>query len=491
MASFVTKGNQLRPPHIRLLGEKLAAAVWGHGSKRLIVTMPPRHGKSQLCSWWLPAWFLSMFPEKQVILASYEADFAATWGRRVRNTLAEMNSWITNDVEVAGDSSAASRWEIAGFGGGMMTAGVGGPLTGKGAHLLIIDDPIKNSEEANSEVMREKMDDWWRTTAFTRLEPGGVCVIIHTRWHEDDMIGRLVSREPEGWEIINFPAVAESNDILGRRIGEALWPERYDVDALRLIREGANGKAGVGSAVWSALYQQNPVPLEGGTFKRAWFEKRWRPSDREGFIHYAGADYPISAMNKFQTTDLAVSLKSDADYTVDSVWGIFPCKPPLIFLLETKIERMEAPELEPQFIGSMRKFKTKWVTIESVAFQLSIVQQLRRKGVPVKALERDKDKVSRAQNATPYCEAGRVVLPAYGPCQSLMERQLFGFPKGAHDDFVDSLTDAVMYLDQYGDVLDVAPNTAISEAFAQASPERRSNEAPDAFAKGDSNGFWS
>lgn len=214
--------------------------------------MPPRHGKSTIGSWWFPVWFFDRFPHKRMILSSYGADFAADWGRRVRNTLVQHGDELT--ARITGDSSAADRWDTT-DGGGMITAGVGGSITGRGADVLMVDDPIKNAEEANSPRHREKVWKWWQSTALTRLEPGGAAVVMQTRWHEDDLTGRIIADEGERWETIRLPALAEARDALDRRPGEALWPERYDVDALRSVRQS------VGDYVWESLYQQKPPSL--------------------------------------------------------------------------------------------------------------------------------------------------------------------------------------------------------------------------------------
>ena len=256
------------PNHINLLNEKLQEIAFGD-TKRLMVFLPPRHGKSMLVSHYFPAWYLGMFPDKRVILTAYEADFAATWGRRARDVLNEYGNTVFG-IEVNNKSSAANRWDIKGHSGGMVTAGVGGPITGKGADILIIDDPVKNAEEANSQTYRDKTWEWYQSTAYTRLEPNGSIILIMTRWHEDDLAGRILHQieqdKGEHWEIINLPAIAEDHDILGRNIGEPLWPGRYDLNELERI------KYTTGSYWWSALYQQRPQPPEGGLLKRSWIK---------------------------------------------------------------------------------------------------------------------------------------------------------------------------------------------------------------------------
>lgn len=247
------------------ISRELTASIT-NADGRIILSVPPRHGKSELISKYFPAWFVGLNPDKRVILASYEADFAASWGRKARTILEESSGMF--GVKVASDSSAANRWGIEGREGGMMTAGVGGPVTGKGADVLIIDDPVKNYEEAHSETFREKTWDWFTSTAYTRLEPGGTCIVIMTRWHTDDLVGRINERlGHDNWREVVFPALAEPGDVLGRVEGEALWPGRYDVERLNNIRQT------LGSYQFSALFQQRPTPAEGGMFKRQWLAK--------------------------------------------------------------------------------------------------------------------------------------------------------------------------------------------------------------------------
>jgi predicted phage terminase large subunit-like protein len=269
-AAEVSGGRYQIPPHIALLNRKLAALA-AREIDRLIVTMPPRHGKSMTISQYFPAWWLGMYPDERVILASYEADFAATWGRKAQDVFSAHNGRLFG-VELNPATTAAARWEVAGHEGGMTTAGVGGPITGKGADLLILDDLIKNAEEANSEVHRENIWEWLQSTAMTRLEPGGAVAFLMTRWHEDDPPGRLLAQMEAGgerWEVLNLPALAEEGDPLGRPVGAALWPERYDAEALGRIRRT------IGDYHFESLYQGRPVPRKGGMFEADWFKDPW------------------------------------------------------------------------------------------------------------------------------------------------------------------------------------------------------------------------
>lgn len=234
--------------------------MW-QGGRRLIVEIPPRHGKSTIVSQGLPVWFLELFPERHIILASYEAGFAAEWGRAVRNLVAQYAGELT--VRISEDSSAANRWHTP-QGGGMVTAGVDGPITGRGADLFVIDDPVKSWAQAQSPAYRAHLWDWWHSTAKTRLEPAASVILCMARWHEDDLAGKLIREMDAGgqpWEVIRLPAVAEDGDPLGRALGEPLWPERFPAEALAEIQRSSP------SYVWNALYQQRPERAGDAVFQ--------------------------------------------------------------------------------------------------------------------------------------------------------------------------------------------------------------------------------
>jgi hypothetical protein len=271
LAAVAGRGTWSLTPHLKLLNNHLldfTTAVEAGQSPRLRIAMPPRHGKSKITSETYPAWVSGRHPDWRCILTSYEADFAATWGRKARDLVEQYGDRYFG-IHVRSDSKAADRWDLEGHDGGMSTAGVNGPITGKGAHVLIIDDPVKDAKDANSETFRRRSQDWYRSTAYTRLEPGGGVILIQTRWHEEDLSGyvaKLADETGERWTTLCLPALAEEGDPLGRRPGDPLWPDRYGLDDLLRIRKT------LGSYWWSALYQQRPQPAEGGTFKRSWLK---------------------------------------------------------------------------------------------------------------------------------------------------------------------------------------------------------------------------
>ena len=244
----------LIPPHVRLISEACRDAAIGR-SPRVAILAPPRHGKSQTVSRWFPTWFLENWPHKKVMLATYAADFARDWGRAVRDNFEHYRGNLS--TRLRDDTRAADRW-ITQQGGGMVTGGVGGPFTGRGMHLGVIDDPFKNYQDAMSQAVRDTVWNWYRSTFFTRIEPDAAIILTLTRWHTDDLLGRILA-EPDGhrWRVIRLPALAEPHDPLGREVREALWRARYDEAALAQIA------VAVGPYVWDSLYQQNPPSLAG------------------------------------------------------------------------------------------------------------------------------------------------------------------------------------------------------------------------------------
>jgi predicted phage terminase large subunit-like protein len=291
LLSFTSYTNPLyqAAEHHKRICDRLEAVERGE-IDRLMIFMPPRHGKSELASKRFPAWCLGRSAQRQIIAASYNSDLANDFGRNVRNIVDEPEFRdVFPNVSLASDSHAANRMNTN-HGGAYVAAGVGTAVTGRGAHIALIDDPFKDREEADSERRRDLVWDWYRSTLFTRLMPGGSIVLIQTRWHEDDLAGRLLASESD-WEVLELPAIDSD--------GKALWPEWYDERALERI------KATIGPREWSALYQQRPQPDEGTFFQRGWF-KRWEA--KPALRYYGSSDYAV--------TD------GDGDYTVHRVWGI-------------------------------------------------------------------------------------------------------------------------------------------------------------------------
>ncbi len=434
---LVTEPSFELAPHIELINREIVEAIAAAEQRRsatpeiLLVAIPPRHGKSMLISTLAPAWYLGAFPDRQVMLASYEADFAAGWGSRVRDLLAEHGHLYGVRVDPA--SRAARRWKLEGAGGGMISAGVGGAITGRGAHLLIIDDPIKNAEQAMSEVIRERQWDWWLSTARSRLEPGAVVVVLMTRWHEGDLGGRMLSESAgtggDPVREIRLPALAEEADPLRRERGAPLWPGRYGREALEKTRSV------VGPYWWSAMYQGRPSPDDGGIFDR----RDFRYFDlRDGIAHFDRADGTFGAADpnscrKATFVDLAVSTKETADYTVALKVWIGPDGELLI--VDVARARIPGPAqvdyLEKNFIGTMK--------VEAIGYQSALIQALARRGLPVEPVYPDKDKVTRASAAGALYRSGRIYHLRNAKWLHDLESELLAFPAGDHDDQVDAL----------------------------------------------------
>ncbi|MFJ4473242.1 terminase large subunit domain-containing protein [Streptomyces sp. NPDC089424] len=268
MSAILTDGKEMQARHLDLIDRVFRDIARGH-SRKVLITMPPRHGKSRRAARWAPLWYLSRHPNHRVMIASYSADLADDHGRWIRDAIVSYGPHV--GLHLHAGSKAANRFDLADadgnrLEGGLVTAGVGGGLTGKGAHLAIVDDPIKDAADAESPTMRRRLWDWWTSVLNTRVEPGGSIIVIQTRWHEQDLAGKILEGEDaDDWIRLDLPAICDTeDDPLGRKVGEALWPLRYGRKALEKIRRA------VGERVWWSLYQQKPRPLEGGVWKWPW-----------------------------------------------------------------------------------------------------------------------------------------------------------------------------------------------------------------------------
>lgn len=444
LAYHLSRGRWIPARHLRLISFHLARAIRGR-DKRLIIATPPRHGKSLLTSVWTPVWALTMWPHYRVILTSYEATVATEWGRQVRNILDDHQDQLS--VTLSKDSKAANRWNTS-AGGGMTCAGVGGPIAGRGANLFLIDDPVKNAEEAHSANNREKKDQWFRWVAANRLEPDAAIVIIQTRWHEDDLAGRRLkatAKGDENWKYIRLPAIAEADDPLGRDVGEPLWPERYDVEALAEQRRFA------GPYGFAALFQQSPQPAEGGIFREEWFKRRFNMAGG-GLFDIPGSRSYVREQDllRFVTVDPAIK---DEDVTIQDaytailVFGIAPSGD--LLLLDVVRDHLNSPDT----VHEMKRLQAKWKPtafwIEKVAYQSALIQWARKAGLPCRELDADKRKETRALGAAPSCEAKKVVLPHDAIWLQDFMSELLAAPTGTHWDQVDAFAYGVQIFDQH------------------------------------------
>lgn len=426
LAMRLSNGRWEMAPHLDVMSKALADLEKGK-RQRLLVSMPPRHGKSQLISHWFPLWLLARNPSRRIILASYEADFAAHWGRKVRNLVVEHGEEL--GLQLEGSSMAAYRWDLT-AGGGMLSVGAGGQITGRGADALIIDDPIKNDEDASSETMREKLWDWFWSTAFTRLEPGGFVVMVATRWHQDDLLGRLerfgLSGESLPWDVIRLPALAEEGDALGREEGAPLWPERYNKEALAQIRRGMSPYH------FSALYQQRPTPEEGGAIKRRWWKYYQVP--------------PTEFDQVIMSWDLAFKDLKKSDYTAGQVWGR---KGAEFYLLHQVRDRMNAPEVLIAARNMAKQYpKAVAKLIEDRANGPAVIAMLHKELTGIIPIKVKASKDARLQAVVPLIEAGNVYLPhpEVAPWVTDFVEECAAFPHGTNDDQLDAAVHALTYM---------------------------------------------
>lgn len=416
-----------------------------------MIFMPPRHGKSELASIKFPAWHLGRHPDKEIICCSATAEGAERFARRTRDIVQdELHTSIFPDCVLQKGSKSVTDWRVSPR-GGLRGTGIGGLITGMGANILIIDDPIKDREEAESSLMRQKVWDWYTSTAFTRLEKDGAIILIMTRWHDDDLAGRLLALEgrkgewfdkkderwypnqvgmPSNakrgqWDVVIFPAEAIQQEDY-RRKGEPLWPEKYDYDALMEI------KATVGIRDWSALYQQDPVMQEGSEFKVEWF-KPWKELPKN--------------LKKITTVDLAISQKAGADDSVVMTCGISDNNN--IYVIEYKNWKATPSEVIDE-IYRQNKLHNSQVVVETTGYQQALVHYIELEGrkrgkyLHVQGVKYYSKKEERIRGLIPFYSNG-LIYHNLNDCQ-VLEEQLTRFPSGRHDDVIDALSMAIPYL---------------------------------------------
>jgi predicted phage terminase large subunit-like protein len=444
LAYVASRGRWTPARHLVAIADRLCAIERGE-IDRLMIFQPPRSGKSMLTSEFTPSWYLGLHPDRRVILCSYGAHLASNWGRKSRDVL-EAYGPTFFDATVARTSKAADHWNLEGEPGGMNTAGVGGPITGFGADLLIIDDPLKDAEEAGSEVIRAKQIDWWQAVARTRLMAGGAVVLMQTRWHEQDLAGWLLEDMRHGgdqWEVLSLPAIAEEDDQLGRSEGEPLWPAKFPLADLERT------KRALGGYYWAALYQQRPVPAGGAIFKRHDFRHFTEDPEADLYVMrgaHGEADKPVgrSYCYRFVTCDPAFSEKETADYTALGLWGVTPWMD--LLLLDVARIRFDVENLPAAIHRYFELWKPNDIRIESKAYGTRVINALVTQGLPIIPLDADTDKVTRALSAVPRYECHAVFHRAGAPYLEDYERELLAFPNGAHDDQVDMYSYAALAL---------------------------------------------
>ena len=410
-AMYASGGQWKIAKHLAYLNRHLLLAA-RRDIKRLMISMPPRHGKSELVSKYLPGWVMGALKEK-VILTSYEAKFAAQWGTFARNLYNEHGETVFGS-KLNPDFTHAEHWQTT-EGGVMYTAGVGGPLTGKGCDWLIIDDPIKNYEEAMSATIRMNTAEWFRSTAYTRLEPNGVVVLMMTRWHEEDLCGVLLDEQPEKWTVIEFPAIAEEHDVLGRQPGDALWPERWPVAELHEIESTLRDQW------WNALYRQKPTSKGGNKIKGEWWQRyETLPPFERVVISW----------------DTASVAKKGNAFSVAAVWGVGKLG---YYLIEVRRGRVEFPELLKWAKELGEQYPGCLNIIEDASTGTPLSQMLiSTTRLNVLEVTVHKDKEARLNTVLNMIEGRRCFLPVSAPWLHDFEQEHKRFPGTTFKDQVDT-----------------------------------------------------
>ena len=405
--------------------------------KRLIINMPPRHTKSEFASYLLPAWYLGKYPEKKIIQIAHTAELAVGFGRKVRNLVgSEDFKSVFPDVALQSDSKAAGRWNTN-KGGEYFAIGVGGAVTGKGADVLIIDDPHSEQEgQSGDPSVFDRVYEYYTSGPRQRLQPGGSIVIVMTRWHKRDLTGQILKAQEsragvDDWEVIEFPAILPS--------GKSLWQEFWDIKELEKL------KAELPVSKWSAQYQQDPTSEEGAIVKREWW-KNWEYNQ------------PPQCEFIIQSWDTAFLKTQRADFSACTTWGVFYNESegtgvvePHIILLDAFKDRMEFPELKKKAFDHWKEWQPDAFIVEGKAAGMPLIFELRQMGIPVSEYtpSRGNDKIARVNAVADLFASGIVWAPEKRFSEEVIE-EFAAFPSGEHDDLVDASTQALLRFRQGG-----------------------------------------
>ena len=426
-SSFLTFVKKVWPDfiagsHHKIFARKLEDVSRGK-IKRLIINMPPRHTKSEFASNLFPAWMLGKNPKLKIIQTTHTAELSDGFGRKVKNLLMQDEfKEVFPDVKLAEDSKASGRFNTN-KGGEYFAAGVGGAITGRGADLLIIDDP-HSEQDALSDKKMEDAYEWYTSGPRQRLQPGGSIVVVMTRWSVKDLTGKLLAKQTaessDQWDVVEFPAIIDD---------EPMWPEFWN------LRELLGVKASISEQKWQAQYQQNPVGDEGAIIKREW----WNVWEKEKIP-------PLQHI--IQSYDTAYSKRETADFSAITTWGIFYPEeggPPNIILVDMKKGRWDFPELKQVALEQQQYWDPETILIEAKASGMPLTQELRMMGIPVITYTPSKgnDKHVRVNSVAPLFEAGQVWAPDHRFAEEVIE-ECAAFPYGDHDDLVDSTTQALL-----------------------------------------------
>ena len=409
--------------HHQIISEKFNRVASGELT-RLIINMPPRHTKSEFASYFLPAWMIGRDPSLKIIQATHTAELAVSFGRKTKNLIDSEEYQNLFPTRLQEDSKAAGRWNTSER-GEYFAAGVGGAMTGRGADLLIIDDP-HSEQDVNSPNAFEKTYEWYTSGPRQRLQPGGRIILVMTRWSKKDLTEMLLNAQKEEkadkWEIVEFPAIMPD--------GQPVWPGYWKLEDLEAV------KASAGVNKWNAQYMQNPTSDEGALIKREWWQD-WESEEMPMIEHI------------IQSYDTAFLKKQTADYSAITTWGVFrenEDSPQSIILLDSLKGRYEFPELKKLAYDQYMYWKPETVLIEAKAAGLPLIFELRRMGIPVADFtpNRGNDKHARVNSVAPLFESGRIFAPKSREFAQEVIEECAAFPYGEHDDLVDSTTQAIM-----------------------------------------------
>ena len=432
--------------HHRLIADRLTQVSRGE-LKRLIVNMPPRHTKSEFASVYFPSWMMGLRPDMKIMQTTHTADLSINFGRKVRNLMdTEEYSQVFTDVKLAADSKSAGKWQTN-RGGEYFAAGVGGAIAGRGADLLIIDDP-HSEQDALSLNLLDSCYEWYTSGPRQRLQPGGSIVIVMTRWSTVDLTGRLLARQTENhadqWEVVELPAIFEDS-------GNVLWPEFWKREELESV------KASIPVSKWNAQYQQNPTSEEGAIIKREWWNV-WEKDD------------PPDCSYVIQSYDTAYSRSETADYSAITTWGVFSPgdgENDAIMLLDAMRGRWDFPDLKAVALDQYKNYEPDMVLIESQASGTPLTHELRTMGIPVVNYRpsRGNDKMSRVHAVSPVFESGMVWAPDRIFADEVVE-ECAAFPFAEHDDYVDTTTQAILRFRQ-GNFVTLESDEVEEEVYRQ------------------------
>lgn len=420
-------------PHHKKLAKLMDAVARGE-ERRILISVAPRMGKSLMSSYLFPAWYLGKFPNRRIIMASHTGDMATGFGRKVRDLIntPEYRD-VFPEVVLKQDSKAAGQWATNG-GGEYYAVGVGGALAGRGANLVVIDDPFSEQVvmAGNTDVFEDAWS-WFQTGPLQRLAPDGACIIIHTRWNKGDLIGRLITQmasnpDAEQWDVVEFPAIMNEDT----PDAKSLWPERWPLEAL------LQKKANMAPQFWQAQYMQSPTSEAGALIKREWWQD-WEAEDPPD------CEYVIMSL------DAAQEAHNRADFNAFQVWGVFyddrgrGAPVASIILLDAWKKRMEYPELKQTMIEEYEKWQPDTFLIEKKSSGSVLYQEMRAAGVPVSEFTPGKgnDKIARVNSVSDIFQSGLVWAPRARRWAMEVIEECSDFPNGDHDDQVDAMTLAI------------------------------------------------